>query len=160
VANFVEAKLEGDLDADLATYEQYIQDKVMFAGAAAMAGVIYDEVLVNVEKFNPKTGKLRHAIFRAYTFRSSSTTKKTYRIGWRFQDAPHGKLIEWGYWQRYRVVHLENGDWITLKGKENKLASPKWIPAKPFLRPAFGHMHQAIEAGKVRMAQRLNESSK
>jgi hypothetical protein len=157
---FLYAEIGGDLDADLATYEQYIKDKVIFAGAAAMAGVIYDEVLVNLEKVNSKTGKLRHAIFRAYSFRSSSTTKKTYRIGWRFQDAPHGKLIEWGYWQRYRVVKLPDGDWITLKGKENKLASPKWIPAKPFLRPALGHMHQAIEAGKVRMAQRLSENSK
>jgi hypothetical protein len=156
VANFVEAKLEGDLDADLATYEQYIQDKVMFAGAAAMAGVIYQEVLTNVQKFDPKTGKLQRAIFRAYSFKSSSTTKKTYRIGWRYQDAKHGKLIEWGYWQRYRVVKLDNGDWVTLK--DQKLSTPKWIPAKPFLRPAFGHMQQAITAGKARMAQRLSEN--
>jgi len=152
----VEAEFKGDLERDLASYEQYVQDKVMFAGAAAMAGVIYQEVLTNVEKFDAKTGKLRHSIFRAYSFKSSSTTQKTYRIGWRYQDAPHGKLIEWGYWQRYQVVKLPNGDWITLK--DQKLATPKWIPAKPFLRPAFGHMQQAIAAGKERMAERLSEN--
>jgi len=153
---FVEAKFDGNLDADLTAYEQYIQDKVMFAGAAAMAGVIYQEVQTNVQKLGHKTGKLQQAVFRAYSFKSSSTTKKTYRVGWRYQDAPHAKFIEFGYWQRYQVVKLPDGDWITLK--DQKLASPKWIPAKPFLRPAFGHIQQAITAGKARMAERLSEN--
>lgn len=157
MGDFVEAKLGGDLELDLSKYAQYIQEKVAFSGAAAMAGVIYEEVQANVQKLGRKSGNLQNAVFRAYSFKSSSETKKTYRISWRYKDAPHGKLIEFGHWQKYRVVRLPNGDWITLK--DQKLSSPKWIPAKPFLRPAFGHIQQAIDAGKERMAQRLKESA-
>jgi hypothetical protein len=152
---FVEAKLDGDLELDLTRYEILIQEKVMFAGAAAMANVIYQEVLANVHKLGRKSGNLEKAVFRAYSDMSSSPLRKTYRITWRHKDAPHGKLLEYGYWQPYQVVLLPNGDWFT--DKSRKLDAPKRIPAHPFLRPAFAKMQTAITIGKARMAEKLTE---
>ena len=152
---FVEAEFKGDLEQDLANFALKIQRDVIFAGSAAMARTIYDEVKVNVAKLGRKTGKLESAIFRAYSEKSSTDERKTYRIGWRYQDAPHAKLIEFGHWQYYKVVRLSNGDWVTLKNQ--RLDHPKWTPAQPFLRPAFSKVNDAIKAGKARMAQKLTE---
>lgn len=153
MANSVEMKLTGDLDGALARFEQKVKDSILFSGVAAAANVIYEEMQTNVQSLGIKTGKLRASIFRAYSAKSSSDDQKTYRISWNYKIAPHGHLVEFGYWQKYQVIKLEDGAWITLKNRP--LASPRWIPPQPFVRPAFDHIDRALSAGKARMAQRL-----
>lgn len=156
MANFISAKFEtGDLLAGLAKFEASVVDKVLFTGAATMARVIYDEVKLNVSlpKLGKITGNLDSAIYWVHASEESSHTRKVYKISWNKKKAPHGHLIEWGHWMPYKVVQLENGDWITLK--KQPLATPKWVNARPFIRPAFAQMGKAINAGLVNMTVRF-----
>lgn len=115
------------LGASLDAFEKSVNEQVVFSGVAAMAKVMYDDALLNVPV---KSGLLKSAIYRAYSPERSNSTKKTYRISWNKSKAPHGHLVEFG----------------------TSRAAPH-----PFLRPAFDKVNQAIEAGKERMAQRLDE---
>jgi HK97 gp10 family phage protein len=55
---------------------------------------------------------------------------KTYRISWNKRTAPHGHLLEYG---------------------------TSRAPAKPFIRPAYDRIGEAIAAGKDAMRRRLSE---
>ncbi|WP_050808629.1 HK97-gp10 family putative phage morphogenesis protein [Collimonas fungivorans] len=134
MGNSIDVKLNEDFSADLGKFEKNIQDKVLFSGAAAMATVIYDEVLLNASppRMGRVTGNLESSIYRVYSPERSSETQKTYRISWNKKKAPHGHLLEFG------TSHAA---------------------AKPFLRPAFDKVDQAIEAGKQNMKKRLVEES-
>jgi len=130
MADFVEAKLNGDFEADLSKFEKVIQEKVLFSGAAAMGRVIYDEVKLNASppRLGRKTGNLFDAIYWAYSPEKSTDSQKTYRVSWNKRKAPHGHLIEFG---------------------------TSRAPAHPFLRPAFSRVNEAIRIGKERMAERM-----
>jgi HK97 gp10 family phage protein len=122
-------KFSGDLDAALDRFALDIQERVVIAGTAAAAKVMYDEAREQAAK-HKKTGQLQDAIYRVYSKEKSSPTRKTYRISWNKTKAPHGHLIEFG---------------------------TSRAPAYPFIRPAFDRVVEAIEAGKERMAERLKE---
>lgn len=134
MANFVEAKLDGDLEFDLSKFEKVVTDKVLFSGAATMGRVIYDEVKLNASppRLGRKTGNLEAAIYWVYSPEKSTETLKTYRISWNKKKAPHGHLIEFG---------------------------TSRAPAHPFVRPAFSRINEAIAQGKARMAERLAEET-
>jgi HK97 gp10 family phage protein len=122
--------LESNLDhlaQDLDRFEAMIKEKVLMSGVAAMAKVEYDEVKRNALK-HKQTGLLYDNVYRAYLPEKSSDTVKTYAISVRKGRAPHWHFLEYG---TSREV------------------------AKPFIRPAFDHIQEAIEAGKERMRQRL-----
>lgn len=123
------SKLTGNLLGDLNKFEKNIQDKVLFAGAAGMAVVIYDEARINAEK-TKKTGQLQDAIYRVYSEEKSGDNRKTYRVSWNKKKAPHGHLIEYG---------------------------TSRAPAYPFIRPAFDKIQAAIKNGKDRMKEKLSE---
>lgn len=125
----MESKLTGDLSGDLEKFAADVRDQVVFAGVAAMAQVIYDEAKLNAAS-HIKTGKLHGAIYRAFSKERSTTTAKTYRISWNKSKAPHGHLLEFG---------------------------TSRAPAYPFIRPAFSRIGDAIDAGKQRMAEKLDE---
>ena len=119
----------GDLDKALQKFAEDVQEKVLIAGTAAAAKVLYQEARAQAEK-NKKTGLLQSAIYRVYAADRSTKTVKTYRISWNKKKAPHGHLIEFG---------------------------TSRAPAFPFIRPAFDRVIDAIEAGKARMSERLDE---
>lgn len=128
-------RMLGNLTAEINKFEQNIQEKVLFSGAAAMAGVIYDEAKLNATGIKPetpgiKTGKLHESIYRVYSAEKSNPNRKTYRVSWNKKTAPHGHLIEYG---------------------------TSRAPAYPFIRPAFDKVQTAIKTGKERMAERLKE---
>ena len=129
------------------------------ARSMAVAGgqVLRDEakLLAPVE-----SGKLRDAIYLAFKDGKSNESQIVYSVTWNSRKAPHGHLLEFGHWQPYVVKKLPNGDWYTTK---EKLPSPKFTAAKPFLRPAFdsakGRATQAmIERGRQRLPELLGES--
>lgn len=125
------------------------------ASSMAVAGgqVLRDEAKLQAPV---ESGGLRDAIYLAR--KDKSTPEQiVYSVTWNSRKAPHGHLLEFGHWQPFKVVKLPNGDWITTS---TLLASPKWTPAKPFLRPAFSTMGKAaqkamIERGRVRLAELL-----
>lgn len=131
---FAEAKLNGDFEADLSKFEKTIQEKVLFSGAAEMGSFLAAEVRLNASppRLGRKTGNLSAAIYWAYSPERSTEGKKTYRISWNARKAPHGHLIEFG---------------------------TSRAPAHPFVRPAFGKVHEAIEKGLARMSQRMKEET-
>lgn len=137
MARTIESNLIGDFDLDLTRYEQKIQEKVIFSGAASMAKTIYDEVKLNAsgsrgEGFpGRKTGTLAESIYRVYSPERSGDSVKTYRISWNKKKAPHGHLIEFG---------------------TSRMA------ARPFIRPAFDHMGSAIRSGLASMKAELQDT--
>lgn len=146
MADIISARMTGDIGLDLSRFEQKIKDTVLFAGVAAMAKSQYDSARNACPVSNEghffygssfkKTGQryyfapgnLKAAIYRVYSPERSSANKKTYRISWNHQKAPYGFMVEFG---------------------------TSRAPAHPFMRPAFGHIQEAIRIGQERMKQRL-----
>ena len=74
------------------------------------------------------TGKLKGALYLAYSDRRSRESTVVYSVTWNSKKAPHGHLLEFGHWQTHAMY----------KGRDGAtLAHPKWVPARPFLRPAY-----------------------
>lgn len=129
----IDAKISGDLSASLEKFAKRIQDDVVIAGVATAARVIYDEAKLNTSQGKPGivTGNLHRSIYRKFIKDRSTGPRKIYRISWDRRIAPHGHLIEFG----------------TARS-----------PAYPFIRPAFdSKINQAIDAGKIRMAEKIKE---
>lgn len=117
--------------------------KLLTNGRYAVQGgakIIHDEArrLVPV-----KSGKLRDSIYHTFSADNSTPGKRVvYHVGWNTRKAPHGHLIEYGHWTK--VVGV------------NGPLKPVFVPAKPFLRPAFyGKVNIALQEIKHRMAERL-----
>ncbi|MDN2699267.1 hypothetical protein O0882_23395 [Janthinobacterium sp. SUN073] len=126
----IDASALSGLAEKVKAYSERVQSEVAFAGAAAMATVIYQGARGNAER-NRKSGLLLSAIYRVYAEDDSSATLKTYHVSWNKKRAPHGYQIEFG----------------------NSRS-----PAFPFLRPAMALAGDAIIAGNDRMAERLTET--
>ena len=130
----VELKLSGDVLPGLDKWAKKIEDQVVLSGVAAMALVIYDEVKLNTSgaRGSPKraTGTLHDAVYRVYVPERSRSGQQVYKVSVNKRKAPHWYLIEYG----------------TVRS-----------PAYPYIRPAWGRIGQAIEAGKARMAERMLE---
>ena len=88
------------------------------------------------------TGKLKGALYLAYREGRSSESHVVYSVSWNSKKAPHGHLLEFGHWQTHAMYKGRDGEWYV----GAPLAHPKWVPAHPFLRPAY-------EAVAPRMAQ-------
>jgi HK97 gp10 family phage protein len=124
------------------------------ARSMAVAGgeVLRDEakVLAPVQ-----SGGLRDSIYLAYQDGKSTPAEVHYAVSWNGSKAPHGHLIEFGHWQTHEM-YQKDGKWYV----GAKLANPKWVSAKPFLRPAFesanARAQQAmIERGRARLPELL-----
>ena len=94
--------------------------------------------------WNP--GTLKSAIYLAFNPElSAARSRVTYVVSWNRRIAPHGHLVEFGYWTPYRVRVTVNGRWVT--NTDELLPTPKRVRAYPFLRPAFdGRKHDAARA--------------
>lgn len=134
----IETKLSADLFLDLEKFELTVKNDILISGAAGMAKVIYDEVKLNTsgaratgKPLDPpgvKTGTLHNAVYRVYSKERSTAETRMYRISVNKSKARHWWLVEFG---------------------------SSRAPAHPYIRPAFDHIPQAIEAGQERMRQRM-----
>ncbi|OZI61556.1 HK97-gp10 family putative phage morphogenesis protein [Bordetella genomosp. 11] len=102
-----------------------------------------------------KSGTLRDAIYLAFQDALSTPQAVHYAVSWNASKAPHGHLPEFGHWQT-RAAYEKDGKWYS----GALLPNPKWIPAHPFLRPAYeaakGRARQAmIERGRQRLPELL-----
>ena len=137
------AKLDGPLRQSLAR-----------SMAVAGGKVLRDEAK---QQAPMESGRLKESIYLAFKDGESSERQVVYSVSWNHRLAPHGHLIEFGHWQPYEVVRLPSGEWITTTKKR---ATPKWTPAKPFLRPAFDAAHKIalsvmVERGRQRLPELL-----
>lgn len=79
-------------------------------------------------------GTLRDSIYLAYDKDESGGNFYRYNVSWNNDKAWWGRLLEFGYFQKYKV-YIADGLWWT--NKKAPLDEPVWVPAKPFLAPAF-----------------------
>jgi hypothetical protein len=132
MANF---SVKVDLTGALAQLDN-IESKALAAvrpAAQAGAQVFYDEVKLNVGRIKPKTGNLAASIYQAYSKDNSNETLSTYHISWNARKAPHGHLVEFGHFQRFKQYVGSDGKWYTTKIP----IAPRQVGARPFIRPAF-----------------------
>ena len=96
-------------------------DNAIRASAQAGAQVFYEEA---VAKAPAKSGSLKSAIYQKFIPEMSADgVRATYKVSWRtgygkgadgaaLSTAPHGHLIEFGWWQRYEMAKNERGEFI------------------------------------------------
>lgn len=128
-------KLAGPIRTSLAR-------RMAVEGGVALRDEAKRWVQPSVGPYNPNSrgsqeaGQLRDAIYLAYDSEGSTDTVFTYHISWNAKKAWWGKLVEFGYFQRYVVYYNDKmGYFSTIK--ERRLDDPQWVPGKPFLRPAY-----------------------
>lgn len=134
------------------------QDVETASRPAAQAGAqfIYNQVRQNVGRLGQKTGNLQRSIYQVYSKDQSVSGQEVYHISWNARKAPHGHLVEYGYKQIHQVVKdRRSGKWITLKKK--RLATPKQVPPRPFVRPAMAQFPQALKAIETEFYKRLKD---
>lgn len=141
-----------DIFGKLDHLEEKMHTSIARSMSVAGGKVIRDEAKLRVGQ---KTGKLRDAIYLAYQDAYSTPTKVLYRISWNRQKAPHGHLIEFGHWRKNRIFRDLDGE---IRGKKKRLTNPRWVPAHPFLRPAFeASRNQLFQVMCQRGRERLQE---
>ncbi|CAB3675919.1 hypothetical protein LMG26690_01323 [Achromobacter animicus] len=129
--------------------------RVSLARSMAVAGgeVLRDEAKARVNTHN---GVLGAAIYLAFRERHSTEQEVQYAVTWNKRKAPHGHLVEFGHWQIYAVIRKPDGSYVT--DKRRRLARPRWVPAYPFLRPAYEAASERAQAAMIqRGRQRLPE---
>lgn len=132
---------------------QGLQTKVQDAArpaAQAAAQVLYDQAKQNVNAIGRVSGKLSAAIYQAYSKDHSRPGVATYHVSWNARKAPHGHLVEFGHIQRFKVYLGKDGKWHT-----NKKApiAPRHVAARPFLRPAWDHINEAMAAAEAKLLE-------
>lgn len=146
MGDFISAKVSTDNEVDLSRFEAIIREKVLFSGAATMASFIANEARAKAPsssaehyfysstgaKYLFQPGTLKKNIYWAHASDKETVNRKTYRISWNHREVPYGYMVEFG---------------------------TSRAAAHPFLRPAFGRIHEAIAMAKSRMAQRLAEET-
>lgn len=126
-----------DLSSVLAGLDRLsgVSESLARSMAVAAGQVVRDEAKARAPV---DTGKLRDALYLAYSDRRSRESTVVYSVTWNSKKAPHGHLLEFGHWQ---VVGGKRGKGGVEVG---------FTPARPFLRPAY-------EAVAPRMAQIMVE---
>lgn len=120
--------------------------------AYAGAKVIYDRVKMNVAGIGKVTGNLDNSIYHAFMPENSEEGKSAmYRISWNVNKAPHGRLLEYGWTQRYKRYIGSDGNWYTRK--DAPLETPKQHPGYAFIRRSYAALPEAQSA----MAEELNK---
>jgi hypothetical protein len=119
------------------------------------AQLLYEQVKANVAAIGGETGNLQSSIYQVFSeYKSTPNVSAEYHISWNGAKAPHGHLVEYGYIQRYqRVISRKTGKWITLKNK--RLATPKQIPPRAFIRRATAQFPAALQATETEFMARL-----
>ncbi|KKO71839.1 HK97 gp10 family phage protein [Kerstersia gyiorum] len=160
-----------DVFAKLNGLEQAAKEHLPRSMAVAGGTVIRDEAKARAPVFDgstaltsgknkdrpPVPGLLRDAIYLAFADKRSALSigLATYSVAWNAAKAPHGHLIEFGHWRINKIMKDKDGNWHPTK---ERLSAPKWVPAVPFLRPAYEAVGQrAVQAmldrGQVRLAE-------
>lgn len=112
---------------------------------AKMMAPISDPPYNPTSRGSKQPGTLRDSIYLAYSKKLSTATVFSYSVSWPRAQF-WGVFVEFGYVQKHPVFRGQDGVFYTDKTK--LLPSPKVVPAKPFLRPAF-------EGSKARAYQEM-----
>jgi HK97 gp10 family phage protein len=179
----VKVKVDGlkELERALRNLPDNVAKNGLRSSVRAGAKVIVDEAKVRapvysgkVGKNHPPAGTLRRSIIMKHIREASGRERQTFfvtvRSGKKYrkqgkkgnlsQDAFYWKFIEFGYY----AGGSKKG--MTYRGarkarREGSLEGARFIPAKPFIRPAFeARKTDALNAIKNQLSQRIEEESK
>lgn len=148
---------DSEVQAALSQLTGELAESLVRSMAVAGGRVIRDEARVRAPV---ESGGLRDAIYVAYQDKRSTKETAVYSVSWNKVKAPHGHLLEFGHWQT-RVAYLSSdGKWYSGPAKQ-----PKWIAAKPFLRPALdaagAHAQEAMaDRARERLPELLSQVKK
>src|SRR5690606_31937880 len=110
--------------------------RMLVAGGTLLRDAAAAEAMIPRNKEGiERRGVLSRAMYLVYAPEEETQVSFTYKVSWNRIKAPHGHLVEFGYWQTHKVYKASNGEWYTLK--DQPLASPKWIPGSSFLGSTF-----------------------
>lgn len=134
--------------------------------AQAAAQVFYDAAKANVARIGHVSGNLARSIYQAFSKDNSGPAVATYHVSWNAKTAPHGGLLEYGYWQRYKYRPDGMGPMVQ-PGMESQPrptrhssraykdayfvprdGGPVYVPGKAFMRRALGVAPQATHAAQ------------
>jgi hypothetical protein len=146
--DFDMSRIDAGLTALAGPVRESLARRMLVAGGQEMRDEAKRWVPTSVGPYNPKSrgsqdaGTLRDAIYLAYDRRNSTELAFTYNISWNNTQAWWGKLVEFGYTQRYVTIYNKKlGVFQSLaKGRHGNGVlrdTPKRIPGKPFIRPAY-----------------------
>lgn len=154
MADEITIELEGldGLLAELRAFPQAVQARVLRGAAATGASVIRKEAILRapvstgpVEAGHPPPGTLKKAIYQVRMLQECTPTREVFKVGVRRGkrarsvgksganlDAFYASWVEFGHFAR--VPHEMTK---TAKAAGRMLGVAKWVPAKPFMRPAI-----------------------
>lgn len=165
------------LDGLLARMGDAVGEAVRPAAQAA-AQVFYDQVKDNVSRIGTKSGNLRDSIYQKFVPEMSVDGKKAvYRISWNYKKAPHGNLIEWGHFVRYKYYVTKDGIYRPMVRPERQgdpkpsrrasqavkdayyvpLAAPFRTTAYRFVQNAIARVPEARMAAIAEIQRRIND---
>lgn len=159
----VNVTLDDGISAGLRRFAAELRDKALRPAAHAAAKVLHDEI---EQRVPVESGLLKSAIYRWHDDKQSRDGRQVYAVGVNKRKAPHWYNVEFGHWRYNKIV---NGH--PQKSKSNPkargpgahdlpgaLETPQWVPAKPYIRPAYdAKIGAAVDAAKVRLAEKLKE---
>ncbi len=134
-----------------------IQSDAIRSAAFAASKVIYAEMKLRAP-VGP-TGNLKASIYQYHNEKNPIKGKHVYSIGPNKKSGKgnHWHLIEYGHWRTNVVIKLPNGKFMATK---QKLDTPVWVPAKPFIRPTYdAKISEAMAAAVVRLREKVKELS-
>lgn len=153
----------------------------VYAGAALMKDAVKSKAPVLTGTTwgeHQPAGTLKRAIIVKHVPEQSNDYQQTYKVtvkqgkkyqkqgkkGNRSQDAFYAKWVEYGHWYvppNPVLTTSANGVDHKHNWKNHRAANRAiWIPAHPFMRPAWDTANtQSLEAIKVRMGQKIEEES-
>lgn len=156
---------KSNIEENMRQFSKKIIEPATRSAAYAGIKVFYDEMhrLVPV-----KEGTLYNAIYHWHDDRHSGPLRQIYATGPNKVKAPHWYNVEFGHW-RYNRFDTVGGHWMRSKSSPSArgpgahdlpgaLQTPVWVPASPYIRPTWENAkYRAVEAARVRMAQRIRE---
>lgn len=141
----------------IADYLDQLDDAVGEAiRPVAYAGVrvLYDRIKLNVAGMGKVTGNLDRSIYHAHMPEHSTPGKRElYRTSWNVTKAPHGRLLEWGWTQKYKSYIGKDGKWYS--NKNAPLPQPIQRPGYAFMRRAAAAIPEAQQAMADELRKRV-----
>lgn len=104
-------------------------------------------------RYNPTSrgsqgeGALADAMYLAFNSQLSNDSQYTYSVSWNHTTAFWGRWREFGHWIEYRFFYDETGVYHTIKSQP--LKAKVWVPAHPFLAPAFDASLSQVKAAMM-----------
>lgn len=158
MANNVTTSGFTEFAAKLRSISSELGESALRSAAVAGGTLMRDDAIARAPE---ETGRLKRALYLKFIDEKSSDTSAVYYVGIRRgkaaaaqdDDAYYGRMVEFGHW--YIPPKPKGVRWATHR---KQWVGKKWVPAYPFMRPAFDTRRlEVIQAMRERLQERLLE---